>query len=105
MKAVYAGSFDSKSDVEKEFGASLDGCNVLFAAYDTPSYEGYAWVLFRKDRKLYEVNGSHCSCYGLEGQWDPEEVSKEALKHRIKEGHLGYAFGMVSEEVKKWLKV
>jgi hypothetical protein len=28
------------------------------------------------------VNGSHCSCHGLEGQWEPEETSMKALEHR-----------------------
>lgn len=62
---------------------------ILLASYGTPSYEGYAFVLFRRDGKLWEVNGSHCSCYGLEGQWDPEEVSVEALRYRMDKGQLG----------------
>jgi hypothetical protein len=36
-------------------------------------------VIFEKDGKLWEVNGSHCSCYGLEGQWQPEETTWEAI--------------------------
>lgn len=65
------------------------GAEILLASYGTPSYEGYAFVLFRRDGKLFEVNGSHCSCCGLEGQWDPEEVTADELRHRIKEGNLG----------------
>jgi hypothetical protein len=65
------------------------GAEILLASYGTPSYEGYAFVLFRRDGKLYEVNGGHCSCYGLEGQWDPEETTSESLRHRIAEGNLG----------------
>jgi hypothetical protein len=65
------------------------GAEILLASYGTPSYKGYAFVLFRRDGKLYEVNGSHCSCYGLEGQWDPEETTVEALLHRVNEGQLG----------------
>lgn len=61
---------------------------VLFALYSTPSWEGYAFVLFKKDGKLYEVHGSHCSCYGLEDQWTPEETSKTYLQHMITEGRL-----------------
>jgi hypothetical protein len=30
--------------------------------------------------KLYEVHGSHCSCYGFEGQFSPEETTLEYLK-------------------------
>jgi len=65
------------------------GFEILLASYGTPSYEGYAFVLARKEGKLYEVNGSHCSCYGLEDQWDPEETTIEALRHRITQGRLG----------------
>lgn len=65
------------------------GCKILLASYGTPSYEGYAFVLFERDGKLYEVNGSHCSCYGLEGQWDPEETTVDALRCRVAEGRLG----------------
>lgn len=69
--------------------SDLAGVEVLFASYETPSYEGYAFVLFRRDGKLWEVNGSHCSCYGLEGQWDPEETDVKALLHRVESGGLG----------------
>ena len=64
---------------------------ILLASYGTPSYEGYAFVLFKRDGKLYEVNGSHCSCYGLEGQWNPEATSAKELLKRVDEGHLGAA--------------
>lgn len=65
------------------------GLDVLFASYCQGNYSGDAFVLFRKDGKLYEVNGGHCSCYGLEGQWDPEETSIEALRKRLDDGSLG----------------
>lgn len=65
------------------------GAEILLASYGTPSYEGRAFVLFRRDGKLYEVNGSHCSCYQLEGQWEPEETTAEALLHRVDNGTLG----------------
>jgi hypothetical protein len=53
-------------DVKNEFQISdqeVEGCQIIFAEYDTPDYEGYAHVIFIKQGKLYEVNGSHCSCY------------------------------------------
>lgn len=34
----------------------------------------------RKTGQLYENNGSHCSCFGFEGQWKPEETTIEYLK-------------------------
>lgn len=56
---------------------------VLYASYTYENYSWSAFVLFRDaDGQLYEVNGSHCSCFGLEGQWDPEPTSMEALEKR-----------------------
>lgn len=66
--------------------APVDGMatddEVLLAAYDIDGYEGDAFVLFQRDGKLYEVHGGHCSCYGLEDQWTPEETTWEALAMR-----------------------
>jgi hypothetical protein len=54
----------------------------VFASYGGGSYEGDAFVLYQRDGKLYEVSGSHCSCYGLESQWSPEETTWAALAMR-----------------------
>lgn len=66
------------------------GFEVLFGSYSYENYSGDAFVLARKDGKLYEVNGGHCSCYGLEGQWEPEETTVQALMVRLKDGSLGH---------------
>lgn len=63
--------------------------NILFASYGCDDYDGDAWVLFEQDGALFEVNGSHCSCYGLEGQWEPERVSLKELEHRLLNGAFG----------------
>jgi hypothetical protein len=87
--------------MKSDFGisdADLQGVNILLASYTYEDYSGDAFVLFEKDGKLFEVNGSHCSCYGLEScgigrdettQWQPEETTKEALIHRLTDGYLG----------------
>ncbi len=62
---------------------------ILFASYSYRNYTGDAWVLFEQDGKLYEVNGSHCSCYGLEGQFQPEETELKALEFRLQKGTWG----------------
>ena len=62
--------------------SELEDAEILIHHYETPSYEGYAFTLFRRDGLLFEVNGSHCSCYGLEDQWSSEETSVEALRMR-----------------------
>lgn len=108
MSAIYlhnwaAGGFEEmRNDFKRDPWLDLSGLQptsiaepdfqdieVLLASYGNECYEGDAFVLFRKNGQLYEVNGSHCSCYGLEGQWDPEETSIEVLEHRLTEGELG----------------
>lgn len=69
--------------------SALDGAEILVASYTYEDYSGSAYVLFRRDGKLFEVHGGHCSCYGLEGQWEPEETTKEAILHRLDKGTWG----------------
>lgn len=82
--AVFDG-FDNAADVAASFQVSeaqVDG--IIAALYGCESYEGSAFILLVREGKLYEVHGSHCSCFGLEGQWDeePEETTVEALRKR-----------------------
>jgi hypothetical protein len=71
---------------------------ILFASYGGGMYEGDAVVLYRKDGKLYEVQGSHCSCYGLENQWEPEETSIAALALRKrKDDEYPHAYHFLDE--------
>lgn len=79
--SIYVGIFENKSDVESNFNC------------------GEAFVLFVEDNRLYEVHGSHCSCYGLEGQWEPEETLLEALQHRIQYGNLNNQLAGYGQEV------
>jgi hypothetical protein len=86
---VYFGLFSDADEVTNNFNApsgALDGAEVLLAWYEYEDYSGDAFVLYEKDGKLYEVNGSHCSCDGLEDQWDPEETTWEALAHIYRKG-------------------
>ena len=75
--------FEDIKDIEREFQCKLtDDIEILIAWYSYASYEGSAFVLFRQDGKLFEVEGSHCSCNGLEGLWEPVETSTATLKKR-----------------------
>ena len=67
---------------------ALQGAEVLVATYTYEDYSGDAFVLLKRGDDLFEVNGSHCSCYGLEGQWDMEPTTKEAVLHRIENGSI-----------------
>lgn len=68
----------------------FDNINILLAIYNYENYSAEAFVLFEKNNILYEVNANHCSCCGLEGQWEPEQTTVEALLHRMNKGGLGY---------------
>lgn len=84
------------------------GKNILFASYGTDNYSGDAFVLFEEDGKLFEVNGDHCSCYGLEGQWSPDETTIEALTHRLTTGTMGvnaYSDNEFAAELKEFIGV
>lgn len=60
---------------------------IIFADYTYEDYSGSSIVVFESvDGELYEVNGSHCSCFGLEDQWEPEPVSIEYYKERLERG-------------------
>lgn len=77
--------FEARADIAREFQideSELEGYKILFAAYKYEDYSGSALVILSKDGKLFEVNGSHCSCMGLEGQWSPEETSLEVIRMR-----------------------
>lgn len=83
---------------------------ILYADYTYENYSGDAFVLgFDKElNQFFEVNGSHCSCYGLEGQWEPEyfedvkqmqEVFKKRFESRSKWGRYANS----SVEFENWL--
>lgn len=79
---------------------------ILFASYTYEDYSGNAFVLFTKNGKLFEVNGSHCSCDGLEYQWTPEEVNLKELRHRVTKGTFGLEYSdrnEFSKELKEFL--
>jgi hypothetical protein len=93
----YFGNFEDRDSVMEEFSAtsqegSIPGFpiddEILFASYTYASYEGYAVVVFKRDGSLYMVEGSHCSCYGLEGQWDPSQIdSAQLLAYTLDDNH------------------
>ncbi len=108
MEPFFLGLFDNIDNIKHEFsehrwdddvGADVDltDANILLAYYNYQDYSGDAFVLFERYGKLYEVSGGHCSCYGLEGQWHPEETTIESLRHRLNEGNLG-TWGWSSKE-------
>jgi hypothetical protein len=90
---MFYGLFENAGDVCKEFSISEVGGTIIFAAYEYEDYSGSAEVVYVSKGKFYHVSGGHCSCYGLEGQWEPEEMPLVALRH-IGENS---SYGMISQ--------
>lgn len=91
IRVEFAGTrwdYEAKDELQKKIENEklMDGINIIFATYTDENYSGEAWVLFEKEGKLFETSGSHCSCYGLEGMWEPTEVSIEELELRATPG-------------------
>lgn len=84
--------------------ADLKGVEILLAAYSYVDYSGTAYVLFRKSGQLFEVHGGHCSCYGLEGQWEPEAVTKSDLLLHLNAESVPYEYRWVADELRAVLK-
>jgi hypothetical protein len=92
---------ENREWIKQEFeitDTDLGNAEILFAHYETGNYEGQAIVLFKDDEKYFVVEGSHCSCYGLEGQWHPIETTEEALKLEI-EGKSTWFFSDFREYI------
>jgi hypothetical protein len=84
---IFNNDFDSKATICREFGIDdFDGV-VIYADYDNEGYEGSACVIFANAGKLWFAAGSHCSCFGLENSWEPEEVTVEQLRHIAANGY------------------
>lgn len=107
MTSLYLGDWSDSQDVCKDFNVSSDtlkDCRVFVAFYEYADYSGYAFVLYAKGKTLYEVHGSHCSCYGLEDQWTPEDTTVESLDQRIKHGDWFIRMGGVEQKVLRAVK-
>ena len=85
---IYLDGFTCRESVFREF-AKTDNpdIEICYAEYDTSeAYSGSATVVYyrKSTNKFYEIYGSHCSCFGLEGQWDKEEeIVIEELYKRL----------------------
>lgn len=85
IKSKTFGGFagESPEEIAGIFGESWpEGAELLFAVYNMNDYDGNATVVYRVGDDIYEVNGSHCSCHGLSGQWYPEKTTIEAMLMR-----------------------
>jgi hypothetical protein len=73
----------------KQVEAQLEKLDVLIAYESVGSWgcDSTSFFVFKNKEtgELYEMHGSHCSCYGFEGQFGLEPTTAEALKARVAE--------------------
>lgn len=83
---IYIG-FDDWQDVEDQFVAALGPePEVIYARYEHGGYEGHAIIIFKRGDQWFCVFGAHCSCYGLEGQWEEEAFDPSRHLESAKQG-------------------
>jgi len=89
---MFLDDFNCVADIVRDFqiedqaASDLYRAKIIIAWYTYECYSGDAYVLYELDGKLYEAEGGHCSCYGLEGQWEPSETNVEAVQHILEKG-------------------
>ena len=66
--------------------SELDNLEILVAYESVGNFgcDSSSFFLFKhkQTRQLYELHGSHCSCYGFEGQFDLDETTLKYLQSR-----------------------
>lgn len=83
-----------RTDEKAALRARLNDFSIIVAYEHVGDYgcDSSSYFLLRdRKRKLFEVRGGHCSCYGFEGQWDMEQADISYLrseKHYV--GFGGY---------------
>ena len=94
---MFVGIFDGWDDVASQYRISKDFPEPkhIYAEYEYENWQGYSTVVFTDDWETFGVvTGSHCSCYGLEGQWDPSYHSRKEIDHIYEK----------NKEVRQWLE-
>src|SRR5687768_16277755 len=83
----------AKEDYDREYGTpcaeveqKLSKLEVLIAYESVGDYgcDSSSYFLFKDgEGNLFEIHGSHCSCYGFEGQFELEPTTIKALNYRL----------------------
>lgn len=75
---IYHENFNKWKDVQEAYSMEMKKPEqVLLAYYSYEDYSGSSYVIYREGDKYYFNYGGHCSCHGLEDQWDPTEFNSK----------------------------
>jgi hypothetical protein len=88
LKSHYSGDEISAESVSK----LLENLDVLIAYESVGSWgcDSTSFFVFKDGAgNLYEMHGSHCSCYGFEDQFRLEETESKAFWYRMNESKRG----------------
>ena len=82
-KRKYIDLFSDWSEVKRNFSRDVPEIEpkYVYASYtETSDYSWDAFVVIGNNKRDFQVvEGGHCSCYGLEGQWEPTDMGFKAL--------------------------
>jgi len=94
-------SFNStEPETLKFFEDNPEPEKVFVANYDRDNYDGSAAVVWYNKGNYYFLQGSHCSCYGLEEiGFDPEVYESKELFVKFLE-KSNYLYGLSIEQLK-----
>jgi hypothetical protein len=101
---TYLGDFSDWSEVREQFGGECpeQEPRFVFASYECEGYDGSATVIVSETGiKFSVVEGGHCSCHGLEGQWEPTRHGVRDLR-KMMEATYGF-WRDQKDDVTKWL--
>ena len=95
---------DGYETLDAEF-KNMGEPTFVFSVYEQGGYEGDCFVIYSYDGvEFFMTSGSHCSCFGLEGQWSPDETTYEALRHIFTEGSTYGVQESYKDRVLAWLE-
>jgi hypothetical protein len=83
----------------KDFSLVPRAAELILMVDNSEDYSGSYGELFVKNGTLYETGCSHCSCYGCEGQWSPEETLLSAIARRP-DGFMGVPMREVRQKAR-----
>jgi hypothetical protein len=85
--------------------ANVEKYEILVASYSSESYEGYGYLFLQEKStgNFFEVHSSHCSCFFLENQFEPEAVELKYIlsKHYNANGNEDVIREFLCSELRK----
>lgn len=92
IKNPHFDGFKDLADMRYQFQHAMPYVVPLWCVYNKGDHDGVAECWFEEHGRLMYVSASHCSCHGLERQWDKETYSLAQFERRTE-----FATGLPAE--------